>query len=216
MTVTLPLAAIAIVVSDVAVAMLDDWSRPALLEAAILFDLGLLIPALYWWCHRARGKAAVLRAIGLGCLGVWVAGHVVPDEHHAILGTVGAIRYLGLAILVAIELKLVAHVLRATFGRNPDARASVLATAQDAGLPCDNGIEVDERCRTVDPAIIRVGRQRHPAMAYERQRPGPVCRCQVTISPGTTDFCVQVFRNKATAKGHADQMLDQHIQRLVR
>lgn len=129
------LAAIAIAASDIAVAMLDDWSRPALLEAAILFDLGLLIPALYWWCHRARGKAAVLRAIGLGCLGIWVAGHVVPDEHHAILGTVGAIRYLGLAILVAIELKLVAHVLRATFGRSPDARASVLATAQDAGLP---------------------------------------------------------------------------------
>lgn len=35
--------------------------------------------------------------------------------------------------------------------------------AQEAGLPCDNGIVVDEFCRTADPAILAIGDvARHP------------------------------------------------------
>ena len=39
--------------------------------------------------------------------------------------------------------------------------------AQDAGLPCDNGIQVDERCRTADPAIRAIGDcTNHPSVHY--------------------------------------------------
>ena len=39
--------------------------------------------------------------------------------------------------------------------------------AKDAGLPCDNGIQVDERCRTADPAIHAIGDcTNHPSVHY--------------------------------------------------
>jgi 3-phenylpropionate/trans-cinnamate dioxygenase ferredoxin reductase subunit len=39
--------------------------------------------------------------------------------------------------------------------------------ARDADLPCDNGIQVDERCRTADPAIHAIGDcTNHPSVHY--------------------------------------------------
>jgi 3-phenylpropionate/trans-cinnamate dioxygenase ferredoxin reductase subunit len=39
--------------------------------------------------------------------------------------------------------------------------------ARDAGLACDNGIMVDERCRTADPAVFAVGDcSNHPSVHY--------------------------------------------------
>ncbi|WP_298581447.1 hypothetical protein [uncultured Luteimonas sp.] len=62
---------------DLALAIVDSWSDPELLEAAILFDLAILLPALYWWCYRKRGWTTLLKATALSCLGIWVAGHIV-------------------------------------------------------------------------------------------------------------------------------------------
>lgn len=129
------LAALAVVAADLAVTLLDDWTNPRVLEAGVLFDLSVVIPAMYLWCYRSRGKAAVVRAIALSCLGIWVAGHVVPNEHHQILSTVGFARYIGLAVLIAIEIKLVVMILRATFRRDSEPSTAVLATAKDAGMP---------------------------------------------------------------------------------
>lgn len=129
------LAAAVVLIGDIALASLDSWSDPQLLEMGILFDLSVVVPALYLWCYRSRGKAAIVRAIALSCLGIWVAGHVVPNEHHQVLSTVGFIRYVGLAVLVAIELKLAAMIFRAAFRRDNDAAPTVLATAKDAGMP---------------------------------------------------------------------------------
>jgi 3-phenylpropionate/trans-cinnamate dioxygenase ferredoxin reductase subunit len=40
--------------------------------------------------------------------------------------------------------------------------------AEDAGLPCDNGIVVDEYCRTADPDIFAAGDcTSHPSLRYE-------------------------------------------------
>jgi len=129
------LAAAAIVASDLAVASLDSWSNPRLLEAGILFDLSVVVPALYLWCYRSRGKAAIVRAVALSCLGIWVAGHIVPSEHHQLLSTVGFVRYVGLAVLLVIQLKLVLMIYRAAFRRDDDAAPTVLATVKEAGLP---------------------------------------------------------------------------------
>ncbi len=129
------LAAAVVLIGDIALASLDSWSDPQLLETGILIDLSVVVPALYLWCYRSRGKTAVVRAIALSCLGVWVAGHVVPNEHHQVLSTVGFIRYVGLGVLIVIELKLAAMIFRTTFRRDSDAAPTVLATAKDAGMP---------------------------------------------------------------------------------
>ena len=129
------LAAAVVLIGDIALASLDSWSDPQLLEIGILIDLSVVVPALYLWCYRSRGKAAVVRAIALSCLGAWIAGHVVPNEHHQVLSTVGFIRYVGLSVLIVIELKLAVMIFRATFRRDSDAAPTVLATAKDAGMP---------------------------------------------------------------------------------
>jgi hypothetical protein len=129
------LAAAIVAISDLTIAALDSWSNPALLEAGILIDLSIVIPALYLWCYRSRGKAAVLRAVALICLGIWVAGHVVPSEHHHILSTVGFVRYIGLGVLLVIEFKLAVIIFRAAFRRDQRAAPSVLTVAKDAGMP---------------------------------------------------------------------------------
>ena len=118
---------------DLALAIVDSWSDPELLEAAILFDLAILLPALYWWCYRKRGWATLLKATALSCLGIWVAGHIVPDQHHDLISTVGFARYIGLAVLLVIELKLVVAIYRAAFSKAGSNDA--LAAAKDAGMP---------------------------------------------------------------------------------
>ncbi|MFB9068626.1 hypothetical protein [Pseudofulvimonas gallinarii] len=128
----LPVAML-VVGGDLVLALADSWSDPALLEAGLLFDLAIVLPALYWWCYRKRGRAALLKAAALSCLGIWVAGHIVPDQHHELISTVGFARYVGLAVLLVIELKLVVAIYRAAFsssGANPP-----LSAAQDAGMP---------------------------------------------------------------------------------
>ena len=118
---------------DLALAIVDSWSDPELLEAAILFDLAILLPALYWWCYRKRGWTTLLKATALSCLGIWVAGHIVPDQHHDLISTVGFARYIGLAVLLVIELKLVVAIYRAAFSKAGSNDA--LAAAKDAGMP---------------------------------------------------------------------------------
>lgn len=129
------LAAALILAGDIALASTVDWSDPRWIEAGILFDLGLLLPALYLWLHRARGKAALVRALALSCLGIWVAGHVVPDEQHRILSEVGFVRYVGLAVLILIEIKLGLVIARATFRRSDADSPEVIDVARDAGMP---------------------------------------------------------------------------------
>lgn len=128
----LPVAAL-VAGGDLALALVDSWSDPALMEAGILFDLAVVLPALYWWSYRKRGRAALLKAAGLSCLGIWVAGQIVPDQHHDLISTVGFARYIGLAVLLVIELKLVVAIYRAAISK-PGANHA-LAAAKDAGMP---------------------------------------------------------------------------------
>ncbi|RQO60467.1 hypothetical protein DBR47_08900 [Paucibacter sp. KBW04] len=108
----LPLAGL-IVAGDLSAARLGDWQGSQLLEAALLFDLALLLPALYWVCYRHQGKPALLKAIGLACLGIWLCGKAIPAEQQQFLPALTWLRYLGLAGLLALELKLALALYKA-------------------------------------------------------------------------------------------------------
>ena len=74
---------------NASVLLLDGWQSPQIKEAGVLFDLAVLIPALYLICYRKSGKKVVIKTIAFACLGIWVAGHIAPNEHHAILNGIG-------------------------------------------------------------------------------------------------------------------------------
>ena len=127
-------AAVLVGLGDLALALSDPWADPALLEAGILFDLAVVLPALYLWCYRKRGRVTILKAAGLSCLGIWVAGHIVPDQHHDLISTVGFARYVGLGVLLVIEIKLVVAIYKAAFSKSGTTDRALVA-AKDAGMP---------------------------------------------------------------------------------
>lgn len=129
------LAAVVVVSSDLFIGTSDDWSNARLLEIGIILDLTIFIPGLYLWCYHSRGKVALLRALALSCLGVWAAGYIVPSEHHLLVAKIAFIRYIGIAILLVIQLKLMARIYRAAFHHNSDATSMALKIVKDEGMP---------------------------------------------------------------------------------
>jgi len=116
------LAVVAILAVDVSAVLLDRWQTPRLLEAGLLFDLALLIPLLYFLCYRTNGRRVITRALALACLGIWAVGHIVPEESHQLVEKLRFLRYVGLAVLIIIEVKLVAAIYRATFRSDGSAK----------------------------------------------------------------------------------------------
>jgi hypothetical protein len=127
-------AAVAVLAGDALMVLVDGWSAPALIEFGLLFDLVIVIPALYAWCYRNRGIKTLWRALALACLGMWAAGAIVPDRHHDLIDRVYWARYLALGVLLVIEIKFMVAVYRAAFAREPD-EARMRAAADAAGLP---------------------------------------------------------------------------------
>lgn len=128
-------AAVLVIGVNSAIAFTDTWDAPRLLEAGMLFDLAVVVPALYWWCYRKTGKTIWPRVIALVCLGIWAAGHLVPDQHHSLLSDLSGLRYAGLAVLVLLELKLVFAMYRAAFGTSEQAQRKLEEAFDDAALP---------------------------------------------------------------------------------
>ncbi|MGL4575583.1 MAG: hypothetical protein ACRCV9_12445 [Burkholderiaceae bacterium] len=128
-------AATLVISVNSAIAFTDAWEAPRLLEAGMLFDLAVVIPALYWWCYRKTGKTIWPRVIALMCLGIWAAGHLVPDQHHHLLSDLSVLRYAGLAVLVLLELKLVFAMYRAAFGSGEHAQRELDEAFDAATLP---------------------------------------------------------------------------------
>lgn len=128
------LAAGAILAADIVLARTDAWEAPRLIEVGILFDLAILIPALYAICYRDGGRRTALRVLALACLGLWAAGHVVPNEHHAALTHLSWLRYLGLAVLIAVEIKLVLMIWRSVIASG-GAVKNIDELASREGMP---------------------------------------------------------------------------------
>ncbi len=129
-----PAAAIALLINSTAV-YLDQWSSPELLEAGLLFDFAILLPVLYLICYRSEGKRSVVRAIALACLGIWALGHVVPEANQSLLEDLQFIRYLGLGVLVLLQVKLIVAIFRATTGASASAKHEASKLADETGTP---------------------------------------------------------------------------------
>ena len=90
-----------LVISLNATVLYYDGLEPLRLkEFGLLFDFAVLLPVLYLICYRSQGKKAVVRAVGLACLGIWLVGKIIPEQNHFILEKISFLRYLGLAVLI--------------------------------------------------------------------------------------------------------------------
>lgn len=124
------LAAIAVLAVDASAILLDGWQTPALLEAGLLFDLAFLIPVLYFLCYRSSGRSAITRALALACLGIWAVGHIVPEENHQLITKLGFLRYVGLGVLIVIEVKVIAAIYRAAFSSDGSGKDATQVAAE--------------------------------------------------------------------------------------
>ena len=129
-----PVAAIAILINSATV-YLDQWSSPELLEAGLLFDFAILLPVLYLICYRFEGKRSVVRAIALACLSIWALGHVVPEANQSLLLDLQVVRYVGLGVLVLLQVKLIVAVFRAMSGASASAENEASRLADETGTP---------------------------------------------------------------------------------
>lgn len=93
---------------------------PRLNEAAILFDLLFMLPLLYAICYRKLGRKIIIRIIGIACLGIWLAGHLIPPEEQIIYAQIAFLRYVGLAFLVLIEIKMSVFMFKLLYGRQQE------------------------------------------------------------------------------------------------
>ncbi len=101
-----------------------------LIESGLLFDLAVLVPCLYWLCYRHKGKAALIKAAALACLGIWLALKVVPEDERQLLNHVEPLRYLGLAALLWLELVVVVAIYKSVF-KGGDPQQAVAASGAD-------------------------------------------------------------------------------------
>lgn len=111
-----------------------DWQREgSTAEAVLLFDACVTLPLLYWLCYRGKKapKQLAIRMAALACLGVALAGWLVPAAHHDLIARVAWLRWLGLAVLALIEIRVVLLTVRLLF--TSDVRPEKLAA--EANVP---------------------------------------------------------------------------------
>ena len=110
-----------------------DWQRDGrIAEVALLFDACISLPLLYFLCYRGSltGSQMALRLVGIVCLGIWFATWLVPEASQSLLTKLGWLRTTGVALLVVVELRLVAGAIKMAFSGK--ATADQLASASGA------------------------------------------------------------------------------------
>ncbi len=117
-----------ILAADIYLGLISQGAISRLIELGLLFDLLVLVPSLYWICYRQRGKKAIIKAVALACLGVWIALKLVPESEREVLVYAAPLRYIGLAGLVWLEIVVIVAVYRAVFNGRPTAEAAAKAS----------------------------------------------------------------------------------------
>lgn len=126
------LVAPVVLVSDAFVAASGPIDR--IVEFGLLFDLVVLVPALYLVCYRKHKRGAAMRSVGLACLGVWIATKLIPEADRVLLVYIEPLRYLGLAVLVLLELAVIRLIYRSLSAGN-SAEATARKVAETAVMP---------------------------------------------------------------------------------
>ncbi|MBD8525775.1 hypothetical protein [Pseudomarimonas arenosa] len=130
------LPALLVVFGALVVSQTADWPVEArLIEAGLLFDLAVLIPALYLWCYRKSGKSAALRALALSCGGVWAASHLVPLEHQVLLPWLTWLRYAAIGLLIYVEVRVLASVYFAVILGRKSPEMAAIELSNSLGIP---------------------------------------------------------------------------------
>ena len=94
------------------------------LELALLADVFVTLPVLFWLCFRnqsARQRLA-LGIVAAICSGLWFATWVVPAESQGYLRPFAWVRYIGVAIIVTVEVGLVVGIARIIWKPEAEAR----------------------------------------------------------------------------------------------
>jgi hypothetical protein len=127
----LPVLAGAFVVTGTA-----DWPVEADgIEAALLFDLAVLLPALYFWCYRSSATAPALRALALASAGIWLVSYLIPPEHQHLLGFVSWLRYAAIGLLLYAELRVLASLYWAVIAGRKTPEAAAADFSASSGTP---------------------------------------------------------------------------------
>ena len=110
-----------------------DWRTDArIAEAVTLFDWCVSVPLLYYLCYRSQlsARQIALRLLALACSGVWLATWLVPQSSQALLPHLSWARMVGVAIIAAVELRLIVAAVRIAF--SDDASAEQLTRVSGA------------------------------------------------------------------------------------
>lgn len=115
--------------------MIHWQSEGRIAEAVLLFDCCVTLPVLYGLCYfrTKTAKQLAIRMLAIACLGVVLAGWLVPESEQRLIEQVGWLRLVGIAVLLLIELRIVVAAVRIAFGT--DARPEELAAKTDMPLP---------------------------------------------------------------------------------
>lgn len=103
-------------------------------EFGVLFDLIVLVPALYFLCYRSQMNRPFVKVLGLACLGVWMATKMIPEPDRMALTYLEPLRFVGLIVLVIVEFAVVRMIYRSlSAGDRSDTVAKQITT--DADVP---------------------------------------------------------------------------------
>jgi hypothetical protein len=105
------------------------------IEIAIMVDLAILLPALYLWLHRPLQKTVVLKSLAIGCAGIWLTGLLIPSQHQSLLPSFAWLRYIGIAILGYIEIRVFLIIYRAVLAQASPAEKYTEELAAATGIP---------------------------------------------------------------------------------
>lgn len=108
--------AVAIVVANaLIVALYPAWQGAPAPDWPVAVDLILLIPLLYLAFNHRQGWQAVRRALLLAGLGVFIGGLILPAESKQVWLLLDPLRYVAIALLLALQLLVVGGVLWRVF-----------------------------------------------------------------------------------------------------
>ncbi|WP_239806856.1 hypothetical protein [Croceicoccus hydrothermalis] len=106
-------------------------AQPQLGEAVTLFDWVVFVPLTFAICYRSMsGRALTLRVLALVCGGIWLAGKLVPSDAQNLLLAISPMRWIGLSVLMLVEVVAFVAILGVVFGAKPDPRV-----LEEQGIP---------------------------------------------------------------------------------